>query len=62
MTRALTALARWQVARPWTFVALAALITVGSLPLILSLTLNSDLIALLPENTQAVRDLHAIQA
>ncbi len=61
MTRALTALARWQVARPWTFVAAAALATVGSLPLVLSLSLNSDLIALLPENTQAVRDLNAIQ-
>ncbi|MCB9592389.1 MAG: MMPL family transporter [Sandaracinaceae bacterium] len=62
MTRALTALARWQTARPWAFVAAAIAITLGSAPLVASLTLNSDLIALLPENVQAVRDLHAIQA
>lgn len=62
MTRALTALARWQTARPWRFVVGALLATLGSLPLILALSLNSDLLALLPENTQAVRDLHAIQA
>ncbi|MBX3274697.1 MAG: MMPL family transporter [Sandaracinaceae bacterium] len=62
MTRALTALARWQTARPWAFVVAAALVTLGAAPLALSLTLDGDLIALLPQETRAVRDLAAIRA
>ncbi|UJR81008.1 efflux RND transporter permease subunit [Sandaracinus amylolyticus] len=54
--------ARAQHARPWGFVVVALLLSIGALPLVAQLELDSDFQALLPEHAQSVRDLDEIRA
>lgn len=61
-------LARFQHERPWTIIAVAFALALGSLSIINGLpgisdglTLNSDFTAMLPETAQSVRDLAEIQ-
>jgi predicted RND superfamily exporter protein len=61
-------LARHQLERPYTAIAVGVLLSIASLPLIVGvpgwtsgLTLNSELTALLPESSPSVRDLGEIQ-
>ncbi|AKF06374.1 efflux RND transporter permease subunit [Sandaracinus amylolyticus] len=55
-------LARAQHARPWAFAVVALLLSLGALPLVSELELDSDFQALLPEHAPAVRDLDEIRA
>lgn len=62
MTRLLERLAAMQARSPWAFVVGGLIVALASLPLVANLSLNGDLLALLPESMPSVRDLGTIRS